>query len=192
MKKYVAEMFGTFTLSFLVFLSVSGTFMVPTPVLAALCLTMFVYAIGSISGAHLNPAVTIGLFSIKKIKLDEAIKYIVFQFLGALLAVFVLKQLSVAIVSPVAGGYKEFLAEMLGMVVFTFGIASVVYDKAPGFIIGGSLLLGISLAALIGSAGILNPAVALTLHAFFPTYLGGEIIGSLIGFSLYRWLKHKN
>ncbi len=192
MKKYIAELIGTFTLSFLVFLSVSGNFMIPTPVLAALCLTMFVYTIGSISGAHLNPAVTIGLFSIKKIKLDEALKYIIFQFLGALLAIFVLKQLSITIVSPVAGGYKEFFAELLGMTVFTFGIASVVYDKAPGVIVGGSLLLGISLAALIGSAGILNPAVALVLQAFHPTYIGGQIIGSLIGFSFYRWLKNKN
>ncbi len=182
-------MFGTFTLSFLVFLSVSGKFPIPTPVLASLCLTMFVYTIGSISGAHLNPAVTIGLLFIKKIKFSEAVKYIIFQIIGAYLAIYILSQLSVNIVAPVlAGGSREFFAEMLGMVVFTFGISSVVYGNAPGVIVGGSLLLGISISALVGSAGILNPAVALVLQAFYPTYIFGEIFGSLIGFSFYQWL----
>jgi glycerol uptake facilitator-like aquaporin len=189
MKKYIAELFGTFTLSFLVFLSISGKFPIPTPILASLCLTLFVYTIGSISGSHLNPAVTIGLLSIKKIKRSEAVKYIIFQILGAFLAISVLSQLSATIASPVlVGGFREFFAEILGTMVFTFGVASVVYGNAPGVIVGGSLLLGISIAALVGSAGILNPAVALVLHAFYPTYIFGEIIGSLIGFYFYQWL----
>lgn len=189
MKKYIAEAFGTFTLSFLVFISLSGKFPVPTPLLAALCLTMFVYTIGNISGAHLNPAVTIGLLSIKKIKVSEAIKYIIFQFIGAFIAINILSQSGVNLPNAIlAGGEKEFFAEMFGMLVFTFGIASAVYGNAPGVIVGGSLLLGISISALIGSAGILNPAVGLVLHAFYPSYIFGEIIGSIFGFSLYRWL----
>lgn len=189
MKKYVAELFGTFTLSFLVYLSISGQFPISTPILAALCLTLFVYTIGNLSGSHINPAVTIGLFSIKKIKLDETIKYIAFQIFGAIIAFGLLNLLQITIPNPIsAGGYKEFFAEMIGMIVFSFGIASVVYSNAPGFVVGGSLLLGISISALIGSAGILNPAVALTLGAFHPSYIASEIIGSLIGFTFYQYL----
>ena len=189
MRKYIAEMFGTFTLCFSVLLSVSGQSTIPTPLLAALCLTLFVYTIGNISGAHINPAVTIGLLSLKKIKLDEAIKYIMFQFFGAVLALSFLNLLQITEPRPMpTGGYPEFFAETIGMAVFTFGIASVVFGNAPGFVVGGSLLLGISISALIGSAGILNPAVALVLTAFQPAYILGEVIGSILGFGFYNYL----
>ena len=182
-------MFGTFTLCFSVLLSVSGQSTIPTPLLAALCLTLFVYTIGNISGAHINPAVTIGLLSLKKIKLDEAIKYIMFQFFGAVLALSFLNLLQITEPRPMpTGGYPEFFAETIGMAVFTFGIASVVFGNAPGFVVGGSLLLGISISALIGSAGILNPAVALVLTAFQPAYILGEVIGSILGFGFYNYL----
>ena len=182
-------MFGTFTLCFSVLLSVSGQSTIPTPLLAALCLTLFVYTIGNISGAHINPAVTIGLLSLKKIKLDEAIKYIMFQFFGAVLTLSFLNLLQITEPRPMpTGGYPEFFAETIGMAVFTFGIASVVFGNAPGFVVGGSLLLGISISALIGSAGILNPAVALVLTAFQPAYILGEVIGSILGFGFYNYL----
>jgi len=189
MKKYLAEMIGTFTLSLLVYLSVSNQFPIPTPILAALCVNVFVYTIGGISGTHLNPAVTLGLLAIKKMKLDDAIKYIMFQFFGSILAIGLLNYLQVSLPSAIpSGGLKELLAEAIGTVMLTFGIASVVFGNSPGYVIGGSLLLGISISALIGSAGILNPAVALALNAIYPTYLAGEIIGAIAGFSLYNYL----
>lgn len=192
LKKYIAEAFGTFTLCLVVFLSSSGQASVLTPLLAALCLGLFVYTIGSISGCHINPAVTIGLLSVKKIELKEASKYIIAQFIGAIFATLVLSQLKISINPIVTGGVKEAIAEGLGIVIFSFGIATVVYGKAiqsvSGLIVGGSLLLGIIIASMMGSAGILNPAVALALHAFQPTYLIGEIIGAVIGFWFYRFL----
>lgn len=189
MKKYLAELCGTFTLSLLVYLSLSGQFPISTPILAALCLTVFVYTIGGISGAHINPAVTIGLLTLGKIKLDEAVKYIIFQFFGAVLAIWLFNYLHVTVLSPVIpGGVETFFAETLGTALLTFGISSVAFGTAPGFIVGGSLLLGISVSALIGSAGILNPAVALTLGAFYSTYVLGQLAGSIAGFYLYRYL----
>lgn len=192
MKKYVAEAFGTFTLCLVVSLSSSGQASVLTPVIAALCLGLFVYTIGSISGCHINPAVTIGLLMVKKIELKEAAKYIVFQFIGAILAGLVLTQLKIAVNPIAAGGVKEAVAEGLGMIVFAFGIAAVVYgdskSQTKGLIIGGSLLLGIIIAIMIGSSGFLNPAVALSLHAFQPSYMVSEIVGAIVGFSFYRFL----
>jgi len=194
MKKYFAEFFGTFTLSFVVGLLVSGQFAPFTPFMAAVTLGLFVYTIGVLSGCHINPAVTIGLLSIGKIKIDQASRYIVAQFLGAFLAVLILGKLS-RILLPVmaAPNYLSGFAEMMGTMVFTFGIASVVYGKAPaqmnGFVVGGSLLLGIVVAAAIGSAGILNPAVAITVRAFNPTYVVGQIVGAVLGFNLYKHLQ---
>lgn len=195
MKKYIAEFIGTFTLAFVVGASLLGTFAVVTPVLAALVLGTFVYTIGVISGSHINPAVTIGLWSIKKIESKEALYYVVSQFLGAyfalnsLLILFPGKDISLLPTQSL----EMLIAELFGMALFAFGIASVVYGKTPnhisGIVIGVSLLLGISISVLLGANGILNPAVALALNSFNLVYLFGPILGSVIGFNLYKYLQ---
>ncbi|MBI1862637.1 hypothetical protein HYS00_00800, partial [Candidatus Microgenomates bacterium] len=53
---------------------------------------------------------------------------------------------------------------------------------------GGSLLLGIAIASLIGSAGILNPAVAFGLQSFTIPYVIGPILGSVFGMLVFRLL----
>ena len=193
MKKYFAEFFGAFILSLVVGLSVSGTFPIVTPVLAGLTLGLFVYTIGALSGCHINPAVTIGLLSIGKIKMNEAAKYIVSQLIGGFLASVLLVQTSITLPPILAGGMTQVFAETLGTMLLAFGVASIVYgrvsDVASGLVIGGSLLLGISIAAMMGSAGILNPAVALGLSAYHPTYLALQILVAVLGFNLYKNLQ---
>ena len=56
------------------------------------------------------------------------------------------------------------------------------------FVVGGSLIVGIIVAS-VGSAGVLNPAVALGLHTFeWGTYVLGPVLGAIIGFNLYALL----
>ena len=195
-KKYFAEGLGTFTLALVVYLAASNVpgLPLPIPVLAALALGLCVYTIGPISGCHINPAVTLGAFSIKKISANEAVGYIVAQFVGAGLALGVgswVFNMNPGI-SPGPFTWTAFLAEALGAFFFTFGIASVIYGKTPsvasGVVIGGSLFLGVLVASLAGSAGILNPAVAFTLHSFNWTYALAPIVGSVIGMKKYRYL----
>jgi len=191
MRKYVAEFIGTFFLALVVALSLAISPPLATPVLAALTLGIFVYTVGHISGTHINPAVTIGIFTLGKIKPAEAVGYVVAQFLGGA-AAFVLAFSVLALPAPAAGEASAavFLAETMGMLLFTFGIASAVYGKAPaglsGVVVGSSLLLGIVVAVGMGSGGILNPAVALALNSLNVAYVGGHIAGSLLGFQLYR------
>ena len=197
MKKYIAEIFGTFGLTLVVIASVSTRFFpVPTTILAGVTLGLFVYTVGHISGCHINPAVTIGAWSIRKIKSHEAIAYIICQFVGAGLAMLIAGALlnlgpvaHLAIKDTLAVG----LAEMIGTVFFTFGIASVIYGKAPsimsGIVIGGSLFLGAAIASLLGSSGIVNPAVALGVRSLNWMYLIGPRFGSVIGMNLYQLLE---
>lgn len=190
MKKYIAEALGTFALAFVVVLSVAGLFPVPTPVLAGLTLALFVYSIGHISGAHINPAVTIGAWSLKKISNQDALGYIIAQCVGGYGAMLV-AGLFVRVLPMVSLPSGLVLgAEALGTLFFTFGIASVVYGKTPhdasGAVVGGSLLLGVAIAGLSGSLGVLNPAVALSLGVFNWAYILGPILGSLIGMNLYK------
>lgn len=192
MKKYLVEVFGTFALTLVVTLSLAGSFLVSTPVLAALTLGLFVYSIGHISGTHLNPAVTIGAWSIKKISNTDALFYIVSQFVGAAIALFVVSMTVGAPQLVVSNSWTIALAECLGTFFFTFGIASVVYGKThdalSGVVVGGSLLLGIAIAALIGSNGVLNPAVAFGIGSFNLTYIVAPIVGSVLGMQKYKFL----
>jgi len=195
-QKLIAEFFGTATLAFAVLASVSiAPPLLITPVVAGVVLMLFVYTIGAISGAHINPAVTIGAWAIKKIPSKEAALYIAAQCLGGF-AAYVLADNLFATIAISTGFAPEsltnFIGEFIGMTIFAFGIASVIYrktnDAAAGLVIGGSLLVGIILAIAAGSAGILNPAVGITLGLVSLSNIAGAILGSIVGMHLYRYL----
>jgi len=190
--KLLAEGFGTFALALAVLTSVSvaDSFLV-TPVLAGLVLGLFVYTIGSTSGAHLNPAVTAGLWSLGKINNRDSVAYVVTQLAGGFVAwLLVSSTLGGVSLGMAPESLGVFLAELVGMTFFTFGIAAVVFgkvhDHASGLVIGGSLLLGIIIAAHLGSMGVLNPAVGLALGATSLSYILGAVGGSIAGMQLYK------
>ncbi len=189
-KKYFAEVIGTFALTLAVSLSIYAGGAVATPIIAGITLGLFVYNLGHISGAHFNPAVTIGLLSIKKIGLSDAISYIISQFIGAWLAMLVAGSVGATLSPIVNGAWVIGLAELIGAFFFTFGIAAVVYRKTPaefsGVAIGASLLLGEVVAAAIGSNGIINPAVAMGLGSFNIMYALGPIVGAILGMRVYK------
>ena len=87
-QKLAAEIFGTFLLVFFGCgtAMVTGAAIVPTSLAFGLSIIAAAYTIGPISGAHLNPAVSFGMFFDGRITLSEAISYTVAQLLGAFLA----------------------------------------------------------------------------------------------------------
>ena len=97
MKKYLAELVGTFVLTFLgcgaaVRLS-CGTdtaSVVGTAIAFGLAVVAMAYTIGGISGCHINPAITLGVFLSGKMSAKDCGLYMVFQVIGALLAAAVL------------------------------------------------------------------------------------------------------
>jgi glycerol uptake facilitator-like aquaporin len=193
MKKYIGEALGTAVLTLVVGASLAGTFPVSTPILAALTLGLFVYSLGHLSGTHINPAVTIGAWSIGKIGTDDALRYVLAQGVGAVVALFMLQSVLPEMATLRAGtDLGTGLAEALGAALFTFGIAAVVYGKVQsamsGVVVGGSLLLGVAVAALLGSNGILNPAVAFGVQSFTLMYLFGPIVGAIVGMQAYKRL----
>jgi len=192
MKKLIAEFVGAFGLTFAVGLSLAGSFPVATAVVAAVTLGLFVYTVGAISGAHLNPAITLGLWSIKKIRAQEAAYYIVAQLLGGALALFLIGALATPAALVAGNSMHIMLAELIGAFFFGFGVAAVASQKVPaalsGLVVGGSLLLGIALAASLNSNGILNPAVALGIGSFTLAYIIGPIIGAILGMQVLKAL----
>jgi glycerol uptake facilitator-like aquaporin len=197
MKKYIAEFIGTAVLSLAVVGSlVSGAGFV-TLLTVGITLGLLVATIGSISGAHVNPAVTLGLLSIKKIEWKEAFTYIVAQFAGAALALILVRLHSTPLPAiDSTFSWVAIVAEAIGALVFTFGIASIVLatdstkveSKAP-YVIGGSLTLGATIAVGLGSNAVLNPAVAFAIGSFGPAYIIGPIVGAVAGMWLFKVLK---
>jgi aquaporin Z len=110
MNRYLAELLGTFVLVFascgsavlagdkIGFLGISFAF--------GLSLLAMVYAIGPISGCHINPAVTVGLLLSKKIDPKSAGGYIAAQIVGAILAAAIL----LVIAQGAPGGYDPSVA----------------------------------------------------------------------------------
>ncbi|MCL1965626.1 MAG: MIP family channel protein [Candidatus Bathyarchaeota archaeon] len=93
-KKYVAELIGTFVLVFAacgsaIFAgSVIGNLGVS--IAFGLSLSVMIYTIGSISGCHINPAVSISMLAAGKISVKNTVFYVIFQCIGAILGAGVL------------------------------------------------------------------------------------------------------
>lgn len=192
MKKYIAEIVGTLVLTLAVGFAIAGSSGLPVPLAAGITLALLVYALTGVSGAHCNPAVTLGLWSLKKIEWRDAIIYIGAQFLGAFFALLIISFfLNGSNELTVENTVRVGLAECIGAAVFGWGIAVAVYhrvrDEWAGVMVGGSLTIG-AIIASVTSNGILNPALSMGLGSFNLMYLLGPIIGMAVGMHLYRFL----
>ena len=89
---YLAELIGTFALTFIGAGSIASgqNNLVGIALAHGIAIMTMIYALGHISGVHINPAVTIGLLVGGKIKLPDAVSYIIAQLVGATLAGFAL------------------------------------------------------------------------------------------------------
>ncbi len=76
---------------------------------------MLVYAIGPISGCHVNPAITIAMLVARKIGVQDGIAYIVTQIIGALLASVVLLGILSGVVGDPSAGIAEYSRSVHGL-----------------------------------------------------------------------------
>lgn len=152
----LSEFTGTFFLT-LVALSVPAPF---TALTVGLVLLVFVYAIGGISGCHLNPAVTVGLVSARQFPLKEGLLYIVAQVIGAWIARSLVLWGLVGEWSSYSDG--GVVGEFLGFGILMLAVAAVTEKRVTaagsGIAIGPALMAG-----LLFSGGVLNPAVAIAM-----------------------------
>ncbi len=220
MKKYIAEMIGTFVLVFggcgsavlagdkIGFLGVSIAF--------GLTLLAMAYAIGPISGCHINPAVTVGLLVSKKMDSRDVAGYIVAQIIGGILAAALL----LVIAKGVAGGYdptltgfaangygdhspghynliSAFLAEVILTFLLMFTVLGATDIKAPVGFAGIPIGLVLALIHLVGipvtntsvnPARSIGPAIFVGGWALTQLWLFiiAPITGAIIAAVVYR------
>ncbi|MDP1721951.1 MAG: aquaporin [Candidatus Gottesmanbacteria bacterium] len=197
MKKLLVEFMGTFFLVLVVALS-------GNPVAIGLILAAMVYMGGYISGAHYNPAVTLGLWVSKKINRNDAIKYMAVQLLGGLVAsgvyAFIKKDYFLPAPAPHVSWITAFVVEAL----FTFALVSVVHHVAAtektkgndyyGLAIGMTLLAAATAGGPI-SGGAFNPAVGVAPLIFdlsgISSHLGNMLLyaaGPMTGGAIAGWV----
>jgi len=170
MNKLITEFIGTFFLVLTIGCTVigtAGTGVIPPLAIGAVLMVM-VFAGGHVSGAHYNPAVTLGLVVRGRFSSQDAIGYAIAQFAGAVFAALFVGFLKEGVPVPVAAidPTNALIAEFL----FTFALVYVVLNVATskgtanksfyGLAIGGTVMAG---AFAVGgiSGGAFNPAVAL-------------------------------
>lgn len=224
MKKYFAELVGTAALVLIGCGSavIAGGQIGYYGIAFAFGLTVLamVYAIGPISGCHINPAITVAMWIADKIKGKDAIFYIIFQCLGAIigagfllaiargnpnfsLALKGLGQNGYGIHSP--GGYNLiscFIAEVVLTALFIFVIFGSTHKDAPkgfaGISIGLTLVL-IHLVSIPIDGTSVNPARSLGPAVFAHgaalsqlwLFIIAPVVGALIAAVVWKYVFEK-
>lgn len=174
MQKYLVEFIGTFFLVFtigMVSIDAPEGFQL-APLAIGSALMVMVYAGGHISGAHYNPAVTLGVWIRGKCDTVDVVPYLISQLIGASAAAFMvmfLKGTEAMGEVVTADRSGNMVAVLLAELLFTFALVWVVLNVATakgtennsfyGLAIGFTVLTG---AFSVGgvSGGAFNPAVA--------------------------------
>jgi len=221
-KKYAAEAIGTFWLTFAGCGSAViaagfpqvGIGLVGVSLAFGLSVVTMAYAIGHISGCHLNPAVTIGLAAGGRFPVPQIVPYIVAQVIGAVVASWLLY--TIASGAPgfdlgkgfAANGYDLhspgqytmitcFITEVVMTMMFLFIIMGATHGKAPaGF---APLAIGLALTLIhLVSIPVTNTSVNPARSTGPALFVGGwaieqlwlfwvaPLIGGVLGGLLYR------
>jgi len=168
MHKYITELIGTFFLVLTIGCTVigGGAGVIPPLAIGGVLMVM-VFAGGHISGAHYNPAVTLGVWIRGRCDTKDVLPYMIFQIIGAVLAALVVKYLraGTAVTAMNMALGPALLAEFL----FTFALVFVVVNVATAKGTAGNSFYGLAIgmtvmagAFAVGSisGGVFNPAVA--------------------------------
>jgi len=181
----IAEFIGTFIFAATI---IAGQ---GQPILVFFALVGVVLAVGTISGAYVNPALVLNAY----VNAAPAASPDAYN---------TATQLFKAAVLPEGKEWFVFFAEFVGALIFGFAVAGATREKkertAAAFTVGLGVFLGLmiagSAAAFVGANSILNPAVAISLQAInfnsvwpVAVYVVGSSLGAIVGFVLYDMLR---
>lgn len=206
MKQYIAELIGTFALVFcgtgaMVIDEVTAGQVthVGIGITFGMIVMAMIYTFGRISGAHINPAVTIGFAFAFKVNKRSLVGYIVAQLLGAFLASIVLvllfpTSIKLGATLPAGSWQQSFILEIILtyflMLVIIFVSQNKETSKMTGLAVGAVVMLEAIFAGPITGASM-NPArsIAPAIISGNITHLWLYIVAPIIGAILasYTW-----
>jgi len=213
MKMLLAEGFGTFCLVFagtgaIVINDISGGSIthVGIALTFGLVVLAMIYAVGDTSGAHLNPAVTLGFFAARRFSGRLVLPYIVSQSLGALVASLLLRVLfpshaSLGSTLPAGSDAQSFVLELVLATILMFVILRVSSGArergiTAGIVVGAvitleALFAGPICGASMNPARSLAPALVSGQYASLWLYLVAPTLGALLGVGLCRCMREE-
>ena len=211
MKIYVAEIIGTFILVFcgtgaIIINNISGGAIshVGIAITFGLVVMAMIYTIGSISGAHLNPAVTIAFWFAKEFPSKEVFPYLLSQSIGGFLASFTLLFLfpnssTYGETLPLGSSMQSFVLELILTFILMFVILHVAKGSkeqgiVAGVVIGSVVLLEAMFAGPICGASMnpirsLAPAIVSGHLQHVWVYLLAPTLGAIIAVFFWKFLK---
>ena len=198
-RNYISELIGTFFLIFagcgaMVVNTYSGGALghVGVAMTWGLIVMVIIYTIGDISGAHLNPAVTLGFWISKRFKGKEVLPYIVAQAIGAFLASFALKIMfpldeTLGASLPSSIWEQSFIMELI----LTFLLMYVILNVSSGAKEKG-IMAGTAIGATVGLESMfagpvcgasMNPirSIAPAIVSGHTEYLCAYVVSTLLG-----------
>jgi aquaporin Z len=213
MRKLAAELVGTFILVFagtgaiVINDATTGTVShVGVALTFGLVVLAMIYAVGDVSGAHLNPAVTLGFFAARRSQARWVVPYIVSQCAGAVLASLVLRLMfpthtTLGATLPAGSAGQSFALEAILTFILMFVILSVSTGaKEKGITAGIAVGAVIGLEALFAgpiSGASMNPArslapalVSLHLESLW-VYLTAPVVGAVVSVLACRCVQGK-
>ena len=224
MKKYLAEMFGTMVLVLMgcgtaVSLGCNPIDNIPAVVGTAfafgLAVVAMAYTIGGISGCHINPAISLGVFLSGRMSSKDCLMYIIFQCLGAFIGSALLFLLTSGVEDLSGTGANDLqngvsmMGGLLAEIIFTCVFVLVVLgataktngatNNFAGLAIGLSLIL-IHLACIRYTGTSVNPARSLA-PAFFQggtalsnlwIFIVGPFVGAAIAAGIWKVIDTEN
>jgi aquaporin NIP len=200
-KRYIAEVIGTFALVFagtgaIVINDVADSAVshIGVALTFGLVVMAMIYTVGDISGAHLNPAVTLGFVAARRMGASDGARYIGSQLIGAILASALLRLLfpshrTLGMTLPAGPALQSFILELLltailMLVILSISVGAKEKGITAGIAIGGVIALEAIFAGPICGASM-NPArslapalVAANFHSLW-IYIFAPIAGAL-------------
>ncbi|MGE3316435.1 MAG: MIP/aquaporin family protein [Planctomycetaceae bacterium] len=211
MRKYVAEAIGTFALVFagtgaIVINDVSRGAIthVGIALTFGLIVMAMIYALGEISGAHLNPAVTIGFLTARCFSPASAIPYIIAQLVGAfaasgLLRVLFLDHPTLGSTLPAGPWWQSFILEVVLTFLLMFVILNVSTGaKEKGIMAGAAIGATVGLEAMFAGpicGASMNPARSLAPALVSGNlrdvwiYIVATILGAVLAVGAFRFVQ---
>jgi aquaporin Z len=216
LRRGVAEFVGAFTLIFIGVGAITAANLIHDPSLIGVALAhglaigVMVSALGHISGAHFNPAITFGFLITRRIKPSLAVVYVVAQLAGAALAALLVQQLlpragteAVKLGVPAVGGGVNAGAAFGLEAILTFFLAWVVFatavDPRGTFKSIAGLAIGLTITFDILFGGPFTGAAMNPARAFGPQLIGdywsngwvwyaGPLLGAAVAAVMYELL----
>ncbi len=211
MNKYTAELIGTFGLVFcgtgaIVINEVSGGAVghLGIAITFGLIVTTMIYSIGDVSGAHINPAVTVAFAVAGKLPVKEILPYAIAQFAGAVLASGALRLLfpeakTLGETLPAGTAVQSFLLEVILTFFLMFVIINVVTGPKEngalaGIAIGMTVLLEALFAGPICGASMnparsLGPALVNGTWQHLWIYVLAPVTGAVVSIGAWRMIR---